>query len=215
MAAGEDTESVAADFVDDDVGGATAEVATHAPWLVAFVFFVLLGLRYAMWAVRLSLGAGGTDSEEVRALKGEIAEIKQEILGMNVVSQFVAHSKATRQLIKKEKALAELAEAPPAASSPLRSLLGMAGGTVGEVVFSTVLVWYFWDTTLLLLPPNWLMPFGLWSRLWHGESEGFQLGIVLWTAICGRISGRLFKALHPTAKPGFDIVAMRKHFIGF
>jgi hypothetical protein len=73
---------------------------------------------------------------------------------------------------------------------------------------------YFWSTPVMVLPPNWLLPVGLWGRLWHGDRP-YKLGIVVWSAVSGRIAGRVFTGLHPTAKPGFDLVAMRKSVIGF
>ena len=219
-------------------------LAGAQPFLVLQVFVLLLGLQYVSWGIRIALGQGGpTETAAVTALKAEIGALKQEAKQYNSPATFVQLSKVQRAILKKEKALEALIgadaavgmAAEPSQTQLWRQLLKPLTGFLGELMLSTGLVYWYWSTCVVLilsicsgpssltlpchspvlvLPANWLLPVGLWSRVFYGEGM-LKLGVVLWSVVCGRVVRRVFAAIHPDAKPGFDFASLRKSVIGF
>ena len=60
---------------------------------------------------------------------------------------------------------------------------------------------------------RWLLPLGLWGWLWGNAVT--SISVMLWTAMCMRVTGRIFSALHPAATPKLDFATVRKSVIGF
>ena len=71
---------------------------------------------------------------------------------------------------------------------------------MAEVLFSTVLVFWYWSTPVIVVPSHWLLPLGFWGTLMRGE-KSVSIGVVLWVTVTGRVAKRLFNWAHPKANP--------------
>ena len=80
------------------------------------------------------------------------------------------------------------------------AVLAVVGGPMAEVLFSTVLVFWYWSTPVIVVPSHWLLPLGFWGTLMRGE-KSVSIGVVLWVTVTGRVAKRLFNWAHPKANP--------------
>eukprot|EP01046_Picozoa_sp_COSAG06_P046003 COSAG06_NODE_6451_length_2925_cov_7.829087_2_plen_236_part_00 len=98
---------------------------------------------------------------------------------------------------------------------PVLAVLKVVGGPMAEVLFSTVLVFWYWSTPVIVVPSHWLLPLGFWGTLMRGE-KSVSIGVVLWVTVTGRVAKRLFNWAHPKANPvraapcfaALDIIAL-------